>query len=121
MTLAQMAKLGYNYTSSNRINDRGATGIAHGLSPERELLMQDNSTRLPSFSANAEYYAPWVATHGLVAPYGNFPPAWTMVCEHCREAQAAHWHHHNGYADEYKLDVIALCFDCHGKEHRVHD
>lgn len=50
---------------------------------------------------------------------GKFPPAWTMVCEHCQEAQASHWHHHKGYESEYKLDVIALCVECHGKEHRV--
>lgn len=48
------------------------------------------------------------------------PPAWTMVCGHCQEAQAAHWHHHNGYEHENRLDVIALCVACHSKEHRVH-
>lgn len=49
---------------------------------------------------------------------GVFPPASTMVCEHCQEAQAANWHHHRGYSEEYALDVIALCLQCHGKEHR---
>lgn len=50
---------------------------------------------------------------------GYFPPAWTMVCEECQEAQAAHWHHHKGYVEEHKLDVIALCTECHGKAHWV--
>lgn len=50
---------------------------------------------------------------------GKFPPAWTMVCEHCQEAQAGHYHHHKGYSQEFKLDVIALCTECHGKAHWV--
>lgn len=50
---------------------------------------------------------------------GLLPPAWSMVCEHCQEAQAAHWHHHNGYAREHWLDVTAVCLDCHSKEHRA--
>lgn len=33
--------------------------------------MQDNSTRSPHFPANLDDYAPWVATHGLTAPYGR--------------------------------------------------
>jgi len=50
---------------------------------------------------------------------GKLPPVWTMVCEHCQEAQASHYHHHNGYVGEHKLDVIALCTECHGKAHWV--
>ncbi|MGK2953565.1 MAG: hypothetical protein ACSLEZ_14440 [Thiobacillus sp.] len=50
---------------------------------------------------------------------GKFPPAWTMVCAHCQEALAAEYHHHNGYVGEHKLDVIALCTECHGKAHWV--
>lgn len=35
--------------------------------------MSDHTTRFssPQFPNNLEDYAPWVATHGLVAPYGN--------------------------------------------------
>lgn len=33
--------------------------------------MQDHSTRTPSFPPNLDDYAPWVATYGLVAPYGE--------------------------------------------------
>lgn len=50
---------------------------------------------------------------------GILPPAWSMVCDECQEAQAAHWHHHKGYDPEYKLDVIAVCIDCHTEEHRM--
>lgn len=49
--------------------------------------------------------------------HDEFPPAATMVCEYCQEAQAADWHHHKGYAEEHWLDVIALCTACHGKAH----
>lgn len=33
--------------------------------------MQSHSTRTPSFPTNLEDYAPWVATYGLTAPYGE--------------------------------------------------
>lgn len=33
--------------------------------------MQPHHNRAPYFPANLEDYAPWVATHGLVAPYGK--------------------------------------------------
>jgi hypothetical protein len=49
---------------------------------------------------------------------GRIPPAWAMVCDGCKEAQAAEWHHHKGYSEEFALDVIALCLECHGMEHR---
>lgn len=52
---------------------------------------------------------------------GILPPAWSMVCDGCDETQAAHWHHHKGYDRKHWLDVIPLCLDCHGKEHRDHD
>lgn len=52
---------------------------------------------------------------------GLLPPAWSMVCDGCDEAQAAHWHHHKGYDRQYWLEVTPLCLDCHGKEHRVYD
>lgn len=49
---------------------------------------------------------------------GILPPVWSMVCDGCQEAQAAHWHHHKGYAREHWLDVVAMCVDCHGEAHR---
>lgn len=197
-TLQQVnqSKMWYNYTSSNRIVDRGATGIAHGLSPEKELLMSHNDTLgapalktcskckeskpLSQFNklktaadglntrckeCTRAYYRKWYSDEeshrqsvldaarqyrqenaddvramwrrlqairpsnrseksragNAVADavrYEKFPPAWTMVCDHCQEALAAHWHHHKGYSGEHKLDVIALCLDCHGYVHR---
>jgi hypothetical protein len=48
---------------------------------------------------------------------GRFPPANTMVCDICQEALACHWHHHKGYEPEHALDVIAVCRECHTKEH----
>lgn len=50
---------------------------------------------------------------------GKFPPASTQVCEMCQEALASHYHHHKGYAKEYRLEVVALCTECHGKAHWV--
>jgi hypothetical protein len=50
---------------------------------------------------------------------GKLPPPSTIVCASCQEAQAAQYHHHNGYSEEHRLDVIALCTECHGKAHWV--
>jgi hypothetical protein len=58
---------------------------------------------------------------GAAVRRNALPPAWTMVCDKCQEAQAAHWHHHRGYERDSRLDVIALCVSCHSKEHRVHE
>lgn len=36
----------------------------------------------------------------------------TRRCAHCG-GQAHHYHHHNGYGPEHRLDVIPLCRKCH--------
>ncbi len=46
----------------------------------------------------------------------DLPTASGLVCEYCQEAQAQQYHHHEGYAPEHVLDVVALCMECHGKE-----
>jgi len=64
--------MSYNYTSSNRINSR--SGAGNTLRPDTrkdKFLMLSHSTRSPHFPANLKDYAPWVATYGLVAPYGE--------------------------------------------------
>lgn len=50
---------------------------------------------------------------------GQLPPPDTMVCDSCDEALADHYHHVHGYEPEHWLNVIALCTECHGREHRV--
>lgn len=68
-----------------------------------------------------ERYPERVRAHYAVAHavrVGEIPPASTLICEHCQEAQAANYHHHNGYEPEFWLDVVALCTECHGREHR---
>lgn len=42
-----------------------------GVATERELLMQPHNTLTPFFPENLDDYAPWVAKHGLLAPYGK--------------------------------------------------
>jgi hypothetical protein len=46
--------------------------------------------------------------------YGRMPPARKLTCIDCGEP-AAHYHHHRGYAEEYKLDVVPVCTACHAK------
>ena len=49
---------------------------------------------------------------------GRFPPANTMACHLCGNAQAQEWHHHNGYGPGHEMDVIAVCKQCHTEVHR---
>lgn len=44
---------------------------------------------------------------------GRLPPASSMVCDYCQEALATGYHHHKGYSKEYRLDVMAACYNCH--------
>ncbi len=60
------------YRSSNLIKATAAVLLTpRGHDTRKVLLMQSHSTRVPYFPENLEEYAPWVATYGLVAPYGE--------------------------------------------------
>src|SRR4051794_22939314 len=48
--MANMVNLEYNYTSSNRINDHGATGIARGLATTFQGGSYMNYSTLPLFA-----------------------------------------------------------------------
>lgn len=96
----------------------------------RERIAEYNAMRFEekpvamraAIKASRQKYPEHRKAHKAVAyavKSGKFPPAWTMVCEHCQEALAAEYHHHKGYEPEHKLDVIALCTECHGKAHWV--
>lgn len=67
-----------------------------------------------------EKYQARNAVHALVLR-GDFPPASALVCEICQEAQAQQYHHWHGYDEKHQTDVIAVCHECHGKEHSVWD
>ena len=59
--------------------------------------------------------------HGAVTyaiKMNDLPPAWTMVCSCCEEAQSRYWHHHEGYSEANRLNVVPVCSECHGIEHR---
>lgn len=45
---------------------------------------------------------------------GTIPKVKSLKCSRCPK-QAVEYHHHNGYAEEHKLDVVALCKGCHAK------
>lgn len=47
---------------------------------------------------------------------GALPPLSSQICQHCGDP-AVHYHHHKGYAEEFLLDVIALCRRCHKAAH----
>lgn len=46
----------------------------------------------------------------------KMPRANTQKCHYCNK-RAYLWHHHRGWSDKYKLDVIPACIGCDRKEH----
>lgn len=49
---------------------------------------------------------------------GDLPPVVSLECQSCGKP-AQHYHHHNGYDQEHRLDVVPLCSLCHGHSHRA--
>ena len=47
---------------------------------------------------------------------GALEPVQSRQCVDCAEG-AQQYHHHMGYKNEYKLDVIPLCKACHRRRH----
>lgn len=47
---------------------------------------------------------------------GQMPSAKTLNCCHCGQ-QARHYHHHQGYDSDHRLDVVPVCAQCHGRIH----
>lgn len=56
------------------------------------------------------------ATHAVsnAIRAGRLPRPDTLLCHYCPE-QAQQYHHHNGYAPKYWLDVVPVCAKCHHK------
>lgn len=46
---------------------------------------------------------------------GRMPPASSCKCTRCGE-EAVEYHHHLGYEEEHKLDVVPVCITCHTSE-----
>lgn len=59
--------------------------------------------------ANARYLVNREVSHG------RLPPVKDLSCLHCGKS-AKQYHHHKGYSKKHRLNVIPLCFPCHGKE-----
>lgn len=49
---------------------------------------------------------------------GRMPSPLTLQCLWC-DKPATGYHHHRGYSEEFKFDVIPICPRCHGKTRRV--
>lgn len=72
VSIAHMSETCYNYTSRNHINSRSDAGnVLRPDTRKDKFLMRPHSTRLPYFPENLDDHAPWVAEHGLTAPYGE--------------------------------------------------
>ena len=50
---------------------------------------------------------------------GTLPRVSTQICVDCG-ASAQHYHHHLGYSEEHKSDVVPLCQPCHVKRTEEH-
>ena len=57
-----------------------------------------------------KYKARYAVTNAVILK--KLPKASSQKCVMCGN-QALEWHHHNGYSEEHKLDVVAVCFSCH--------
>src|SRR3989304_2969050 len=44
-------------------------------------------------------------------------PPKTLNCLDCGKRKAQGYHHHNGYSEAHRFDVIPLCAQCHGRRH----
>lgn len=44
--------------------------------------------------------------------FGRMPRAQTLDCVYCGQ-RAQHYHHHKGYAFEFRYDVVPVCAKCH--------
>jgi len=65
-------KVWYTTGVVSQINSQSDALTSSGLDTRKDkFLMCSDSTSTPYFPANLEDYAPWVATHGLFAPYGK--------------------------------------------------
>lgn len=49
---------------------------------------------------------------------GKIPPASDLDCVTCG-GEAKEYHHYRGYSKGNRLDIVPLCYSCHGKEHRA--
>ena len=49
-------------------------------------------------------------THAVQS--GKLPSASSLQCDYC-PSTAKHYHHHKGYGEKHRLDVIPLCHICH--------
>ena len=47
---------------------------------------------------------------------GHLPKATSLYCHNCGK-DAEQYHHHKGYTQEYRLDVVPVCLKCHVKIH----
>lgn len=120
---AQQAQLRANNPEKFKMKDR----LYHESHREearertREWVSRNRDKRRQFSKRYTDIHAERRIAHGAVndaVRRGKFPPAWAMVCEHCQEAQAAHWHHHKGYSKEFALDVVAVCVECHVSAHK---
>ena len=58
-----------------------------------------------------ERYGAHMAVHYAIK-VGKLAKATTLKCIYCLK-QARQYHHHNGYENEHRLDVVPVCLECH--------
>lgn len=69
---ANMGNLGYNERVNHIKSGQMLEASTHPFSTDvKGIDTMTHSTRTPYFPENPNDYAPWVAKHGLVAPYGK--------------------------------------------------
>lgn len=96
-----------------RHSERGTEARREYASTEASKSMMREAQR-KYLAANPEVQKAHAAVKRAVAS-GGLPPASSQSCKCGRVA--SHYHHHRGYAKEFRLDVVPVCTFCHAAEH----
>lgn len=74
-----------------------------------------NQDRIRAYNRSNQVRARAAVNHAIRG--GKLPPPSSMMCRGCEARLASHYHHHSGYEEAHWFDVVALCTECHGREH----
>lgn len=96
------------YESRGRDVIRAWHKTENGRRKHRELAEKYRAKNADKIKARS------AVAHAITA--GKLPKASSLQCKCGR--QADEYHHHKGYAEEFHLDVVPMCAQCHRTEEK---
>jgi len=109
----------YIYSEARRRykrSDQGKAANMRYLQSEKYKLKQKKSSARQRVLHRDRFQVRGIVSRAIRA--SKVPCAKDLKCIRC--AGPAHlWHHHLGYKTEHVMDIIPMCFQCHGYEHRT--